>query len=780
MKSMIDDHPLTVASDLSVQAAAVLMTQTGTGCLLVVDQHQLIGMVTERDVLRALAMQQFEHRIATIMDPAPVVLLETEAAIGSALKLLQQHQVQFLPVVDRSNQVRGLVSQSQLLQVLNLCCDEAADQHCLTQHRSLFHNLAEGIFQSTPDGQYLNVNATLASMHGYCSPEEMLASVKDIGQQLYVDPERRAEFIDLIEKHNIVRQFEVQTYRKDGSVIWVAENGWAVRDQQGKILYYEGSSIDITESKRKEAERKQIEADLREANEQLEHKVVQRTVELQSINEKLRQEMLEREQIEALNLLLATAIKHAGDAIEITDTEYKIVYANPALERMSGYSYSELIGKVSTQLLDDASIYSEIEAMLAINQTWRGYLTAQRKDGSLYEQEMTLSEVCNPDGMTTHYVAVKRDVTEQRRVEEVLRKSEERLRLVLQNMPVMLDVFDEQGNILVWNQECERVTGYRADEIIGNPDAMMMLYPDSADLNEIREEWREGYSDHRSWEWGITCKDGSVKTIAWSNVSEQFSIPGWYAWGIGIDVSERKKAEAEILKALAREKELSELKSEFISIVSHEFRTPLTTILSSTELLQKYGQQWTEEKQQIRYLRIIEAVERMTQLLNNVLLMGKAEAGKLQFNPAPLSVHAFCQELIEELRLSTGTKHTLQLIFTNDCRMPCLDAQLLRYMLTNLITNGIKYSPEGGAVLLRVVYDEQNIIFQIQDHGIGIATQNLEQLFDIFERGDNVGTISGTGLGLAIVKRCVDQHSGSIEIASNLNQGTQFTVKLPV
>jgi len=141
------------------------------------------------------------------------------------------------------------------------------------------------------------------------------------------------------------------------------------------------------------------------------------------------------------------------------------------------------------------------------------------------------------------------DVTEQRLAEEVVRENEERLRLVLESMPVMMDAFDSDGNIIMWNSECERVTGYSAREIIHNPKALELLYPDPAYRSQMMQEWTRLGNNFRNWEWEIGCKDGSSKTILWSNLSADFPIPGWAGWGIGIDISDRKRVETERRKA---------------------------------------------------------------------------------------------------------------------------------------------------------------------------------------------------------------------------------------
>ena len=245
------------------------------------------------------------------------------------------------------------------------------------------------------------------------------------------------------------------------------------------------------------------------------------------------------------------------------------------------------------------------------------------------------------------------------------------------------------------------------------------------------------------------------------------------------DITERKRAEADIRNALEKEKELNELKSRFVSMTSHEFRTPLTTILSSAELLQDFGNIWDEEKKLKHFLRIQTSVTHMTGLLNDVLLIGKAEAGKLEFKPTPLDLISFCRELTEEMELA-AENHTIIFCSGGDCTNACMDEKLLRHILSNLLSNAIKYSPSGGTVKLELIGEQKTVMFHIQDRGIGIPQADLIQLFDSFHRASNVGTISGTGLGLAIVKKAVDLHNGQIFIKSEVGVGTTFTVKLPL
>ena len=246
------------------------------------------------------------------------------------------------------------------------------------------------------------------------------------------------------------------------------------------------------------------------------------------------------------------------------------------------------------------------------------------------------------------------------------------------------------------------------------------------------------------------------------------------------EITERQRLEEELRNALMKEKELSDLKSNIISVVSHEYRTPLATILSSTELLENYSHKWDQEKRQRHFKRIEYSVHHLTQLVNDVLIISKAEAGKLDFNPVPLELVEFCYQLVEELQLTASTQHNISFLCQTSSIKACLDEKLLRRFLTNLLSNAIKYSPNGGDVQLELECKADVAIFRIRDQGIGIPLKDQNQLFEAFYRSSNVGTISGTGLGLAIVKKCIDIHNGQIVVESEVGTGTTFIITIPL
>jgi signal transduction histidine kinase len=240
------------------------------------------------------------------------------------------------------------------------------------------------------------------------------------------------------------------------------------------------------------------------------------------------------------------------------------------------------------------------------------------------------------------------------------------------------------------------------------------------------------------------------------------------------------RAEHEVQLALQRERKLHELKSQFISLVSHEFRTPLTVIRTSTELLQHYKDVASEEKQQSYFQKIHSAVKNMSNLIDDVLTIGQTEAGKLQVHLENIKLEQFCLEVVQEIQASIHSPDRIQLISTYTCSDAHLDPKLLRSILSNLLSNAIKCSSADSPVKLTLSCSTQDAIFEVQDYGIGIPESDQPQLFELFHRGQNVSNIGGTGLGLAITKQCVDLLNGTISFSSKEKEGTRFVVTLPL
>lgn len=235
---------------------------------------------------------------------------------------------------------------------------------------------------------------------------------------------------------------------------------------------------------------------------------------------------------------------------------------------------------------------------------------------------------------------------------------------------------------------------------------------------------------------------------------------------------------AQALEALEFEKQLNALKSQLVTTVSHEYRTPLAAILAAASTLKLHSEALSEDRQQ-QFLQMIETKARqMAQLVDDLLVLETFESGKVNFTPLPFELLQFISELIEEQRQTAG-RRDLSFRITGNTKGFLGDQKLLRLILVNLLSNAIKYSAENSPIEVHLVGNEAQIQLHIRDQGTGIPPEEQRQIFQSFSRGSNVGEVPGTGLGLAIVKACVDLHGGEIRLSSQPGQGSEFTICLP-
>ncbi|MDZ8085305.1 MAG: ATP-binding protein [Nostoc sp. DedQUE12b] len=245
-------------------------------------------------------------------------------------------------------------------------------------------------------------------------------------------------------------------------------------------------------------------------------------------------------------------------------------------------------------------------------------------------------------------------------------------------------------------------------------------------------------------------------------------------------LNQLRESEERTRQALAKEQELNELKSSFVAMVSHEFRTPMTTIRTAVDILEYNSNKLTDGRRTKYFARIQNAINQMLNLLDEILFLSKTEAAKLEYKPTLLNLKDFCSELTDILQLNAGSKHSIIFTFEGESTQVQMDEDLLNCILTNLISNAIKYSPENDTIWFDLICKDRLAIFQIRDRGMGIPLKDQTYLFQTFYRASNVGVIQGTGLGLTIVKKCVELHGGHIQLESEQGVGTTVIVTLPL
>lgn len=374
-------------------------------------------------------------------------------------------------------------------------------------------------------------------------------------------------------------------------------------------------------------------------------------------------------------------------------------------------------------------------------------------------------------------------------------------------------VVDESGVITKANKSAEKLFGYNKEDLAGNKIEMLVPRRYVHKHNEDRTRYEEN-PHARSMGAGRDLyglkKDGTEFPVEIS-LSPYSSPNGNFVIAFIVDITIRKQSEEklknysvelekqvrnrtlileeaieelektkkELSQALDKEKELNELKSRFVSMASHEFRTPLTTMMSSLSLITKYGEHNDKINQSNHVNKIKSSINNLTDILNDFLSVSKLEEGKIQYNPAAMNLEEFIAEIVAEMK---GMAHDGQEIIyehTGGTEV-ILDKKILKHVLFNLISNAIKFSPEAEQVDVRSQLTDDEILISVADHGIGIPKADQKHLFERFFRGNNATHIQGTGLGLHIVGKYVELMNGHMELESEENAGTTFTIRLPL
>jgi PAS domain S-box-containing protein len=379
---------------------------------------------------------------------------------------------------------------------------------------------------------------------------------------------------------------------------------------------------------------------------------------------------------------------------------------------------------------------------------------------------------------------------ELQRAEQSLRESEERLRTVIQHMPVLMVAFDQQGSIIAWNQECENVTGYKAGEMVGDLGAMERLHPDAAQRMVMMAEWRWPPRDYRGREWELTCKDNTVRTVSWSNISKAFPVADWSSWVIGIDITAAKRAQAE--REQMQSKLLQTQKLESLGVlaggIAHDFNNLLTGILGNAGLALLRLEASSPARECIQ--RVIGASERAAELTRQML----AYAGKASFEIRPISLSEHILETTHHLTATISKKVSFDLRLGDGLPAVEVDPAQIQQLAMNLIINAAESCGDGpGTVMVSTrqtnVEKGQHeqwftgetlspgcyVCLEVQDSGCGMDEETVAKIFDPFFSTK----FTGRGLGLSTVLGIVRAHRGSLQVKSSPGQGSTFKVLLP-
>ena len=471
------------------------------------------------------------------------------------------------------------------------------------------------------------------------------------------------------------------------------------------------------------------------------------------------------------------------------DNEEIIQHANTPFLELTGYELHELIGKKATEVLLDQNDPESLEKIGAKNES--------RKEGQSDSYELKIlnkrgeprwaiiSGAPNYDEQGNHIgsIGIHMDITEEKKLrEENEFKSNQLEKLFEKSLDALISI-TQNGEVFEWNHQAEAIFGYTEAEIIGQK------LSDTIIPHHHREGHKKGMKNFLKTGHGPVL-NSRIEITGLKKSGEEFPIEltifplkfkdYYYFTAFIRDISEIKESKANMERALKRQKELNDMKSQFISMTSHELRTPLTTIKSNTELINhqvENPEYLNADKLGKNVKRIENNVERLNNLISNILLIGKLDSKKIPFNPESLNVSDFLKKKIIGDFASRGT----QISFAESGKRfdGNLDKTLFSHIINNLIENAIKYTHEDAPPEIELNYGKDGFSVSVKDHGIGIPKDEIGNLFDTFFRASNVDNIQGTGLGLSIVHEFVKLHNGEIEVESELGAGTTFTITFP-
>lgn len=470
------------------------------------------------------------------------------------------------------------------------------------------------------------------------------------------------------------------------------------------------------------------------------------------------------------------------DAVIATDLQMCVQSWNPAAEAIYGWRAEEVIGKRVGELLQTRYPVTSTTAsnLRALYQQgwWQGEVIQRHRDGADLSFLSSVTLLKDDRGMPFGVVAVNHDITELKAAHEALRQSEEMHRFLIETMRNGFAIYDQADQITYVNDRFCELLGYTRAELIGTSS---LTYVDPANAEKITTHLDLRYQGQSSsYELSVLRKDGqSIHLLIAASplLGEQGQVTGSFA-AIS-DITLQKQAELALRAALDKEKELNELKSRFVSMASHEFRTPLSTIFALTESLVAYRSQMTEAQIDQRLEKVQLQISYLKAIMEDVLHLARLQARRAEFNPAWVNLDALCRSVIDEFLERQDLAPRLHYHCDEPARVVQLDKKLMLQIINNLVSNALKYSADDQPIFIEVRYQASSVLIQVRDEGIGIPAADLPHLFEPFHRATNVGTVAGTGLGLTLVKEAVELHGGEITVESALATGTTFTLTLP-
>ena len=488
-------------------------------------------------------------------------------------------------------------------------------------------------------------------------------------------------------------------------------------------------------------------------------------------------------------------IETANAPIFGIDSEGMVNEWNQTSEKITGFTKKEVLGQDLVKRYITSAYQTKVKKVL--DNALKGEETANfefpifSKDGNRVMILLNSSTRRNVNGEIIGMLGVGQDISKMDELRTVSDAIAKELRQFIETANAPIFGIDSNGMVNEWNQSSEKITGFTKEEVLG--EDLVATYINSnyqKSVKKVLDNAQRGV-ETANFEFPLYAKDGKRimillnsstrrnsdgKIIGMLGVGQDITILNEYKKNLESKVEYRTQ---ELQESLEREKELGQLKTSFVSMASHEFRTPLTSIKAISDIILRYSNKLSQESINARLEKIKKEVDDMTTMLDDILIIGKSEAQKLAFNPDIEDIVFLIRQIITEYQLSDSTNRQLIYDIPNSIIMINVDKKWIKHIIINLISNAEKYSNKNTPIKISIHQNQSNISFSFQDYGIGISKQDIKKLFEPFHRGSNAQNIPGTGLGLSVLQQAVDLHNGKIEVESNLGKGSKFKIILP-
>jgi len=591
------------------------------------------------------------------------------------------------------------------------------------------------IITSLKDGKYTDVNDSFIQTTGYNREELIGHNVEEFS--LFANPAEQRRMEQLLAEKGVFKNEEFDIRVKSGEIHqWLCSAEILDIDSDPCMI---AVAADITEFK------------------------------------KVQQALRESESI------LAVAFRSSPHAIVIaTMGDEKIIEANENAVRLTGYSREEIIGRTVRELKiwDDEVFRARIaKALWEKGRVSNEELEYLAKSGKTHN--MLLSAEIADIGGQKCLVAFITDITDQKKIEKTLLKSEEKFTKAFRSSPGILSISRlSDGSFLEINDSFTRILGFTRKDIIGHTSLELGIWVNPADREKmIRLVSKNGRISNQ--EYLHRSKSGEILTFLFS--AEQIEFDGEACiLSFSNDVTEYKRIEAEALE-VAKLRELDRLRTELLANVSHELRTPLASIKGFATMLMDYGKRLTAQEKR-EYLETIDKnTDRLVELIEQLLEMSRLGSGMLSIKKAPTNITNLCQTVINEVRVREPD-HNYILDMPRKLPLMDIDERRIRQVLDNVINNAVKYSNTGTDITLSIRKTDNEMLFCVADHGIGIPESDLPRLFQrLFHTAQGQkAELHGAGLGLSICKGLIEAHGGKIWIESKQGVGTSCYFALPI